>query len=552
MTPDAERLMGYCARVSNPANQDNPDVTKLLRSCIKRGHWSVFEMADMCIEIQTTRGISAQILRHRSFHFQEFCVTGDTLITTVMPANRLPNYIPISKLYERQKWKNYAGIRVRVFDEATGRFSVAPLREVFATGSKPVFEVELVDGKRISCTKEHRFLTQAGFRPLEEIVGLELVGDRATMSRVGFVATNGIPCYQDYQWMSNARSLKPLRSLSDIARNAGVTVHTIRKWLRIHELQYSRREVAEYSPIWNKGKFGYRTSLKHSAEHLAAIRAARSGSKSNWWRGGVAREDRQRIADWCQTIRKRMLCEANYQCRLCGDSKRLELDHMAPVYERPDLAYDVANLQVLCQRCHDLKHGLAGDPKRWRARGLGNTLVPRWTQIAKIRFLGMRETYDLEVDQGSHNYVANKIVVHNSQRYAPVQKIETVRPRRQDLKNRQSSHDDLPEETLAWFADAQQTHFGEAQALYEQALEKGIAKESARFLLPLAAGTTIYMKGSVRDWVHYINLRSDPGTQLEHREIALGCKAIFVEQLPILAEALGWLEPAVSPNGSNS
>ncbi|GAC1502397.1 MAG: hypothetical protein NVS1B14_07160 [Vulcanimicrobiaceae bacterium] len=398
MTPDAERLMGYCARVSNPANQDNPDVTKLLRSCIKRGHWSVFEMADMCIEIQTTRGISAQIIRHRSFHFQEFCVTGDTRITTIMPANRLPNYIPISKLYERQKWKNYAGIHVRVFDEATGRFSAAPLSEVFATGSKPVFEVELVDGKRVSCTKEHRFLTQTGFRPLEEIVGLELVGERAVMSRVGFVATNGMRC-------------------------------------------------------------------------------------------------------------------------------------------------DVANSQRLYER-HDRKRGLPGSPKGW--------LVPRWTQIAKIRFLGMHETYDLEVDHGSHNYVANKIVVHNSQRYAPVQKIETVQPRRQDLKNRQSSHDDLPEETLAWFADAQKTHFGEAQTLYEQALEKGIAKESARFLLPLAAGTTIYMKGSVRDWVHYINLRSDPGTQLEHREIALGCKAIFVEQFPILAEALGWLEPAVSPNGSNS
>ena len=71
-TNDGEKLMGYCARVSNPANQDNPDVAKLLAYCIKKGHWSVFEHAFMTVEIVTSRGIAPQILRHRSFTFQEF------------------------------------------------------------------------------------------------------------------------------------------------------------------------------------------------------------------------------------------------------------------------------------------------------------------------------------------------------------------------------------------------------------------------------------------------------------------------------------------------
>lgn len=139
-----------------------------------------------------------------------------------------------------------------------------------------------------------------------------------------------------------------------------------------------------------------------------------------------------------------------------------------------------------------------------------------------------------------------------STRYSVVQKIEQVNPRRQDLKNRQSSHDDLPPETLDWFSKAQESHFAQARKLYDEALEKGIAKESARFLLPMASGTTLYMKGTVRDWVHYIALRSDPGTQLEHREIALAAKEIFVEQLPIVAEALGWREPAATQNGTLS
>lgn len=71
-TPNADNVVGYCARVSNPANQDSPDVAGLLRYCAKHGHWSVFEMASMCLEIETTRDIARQILRHRSFSFQEF------------------------------------------------------------------------------------------------------------------------------------------------------------------------------------------------------------------------------------------------------------------------------------------------------------------------------------------------------------------------------------------------------------------------------------------------------------------------------------------------
>ena len=71
-TPEAEKLMGYVARVSNPKNQDNPKVSGLLGYCIKHGHWSVFEQAHMTLEIETTRGLAAQILRHRSFTYQEF------------------------------------------------------------------------------------------------------------------------------------------------------------------------------------------------------------------------------------------------------------------------------------------------------------------------------------------------------------------------------------------------------------------------------------------------------------------------------------------------
>lgn len=85
VTPDAEKLMAYCARVSNPKGQDREDYAKLLKYCIDHQHWSIFEQAFMTLEIETTRGIAAQILRHRSFTFQEFCMSGDTQVFFDLP-----------------------------------------------------------------------------------------------------------------------------------------------------------------------------------------------------------------------------------------------------------------------------------------------------------------------------------------------------------------------------------------------------------------------------------------------------------------------------------
>ncbi len=127
-----------------------------------------------------------------------------------------------------------------------------------------------------------------------------------------------------------------------------------------------------------------------------------------------------------------------------------------------------------------------------------------------------------------------------SQRYAAVTEYVKREPRRQDSKNRQNSIDDLSQSDKDWFNAAQDVGWTEAFRRYEEALKRGIAKECARALLPMASKTTLYMTGSVRSWIHYLNVRTDPSTQLEHRELALQAKAIFVEQLPIVAKALEW------------
>ena len=131
-----------------------------------------------------------------------------------------------------------------------------------------------------------------------------------------------------------------------------------------------------------------------------------------------------------------------------------------------------------------------------------------------------------------------------SQRYADSKllgKIDLPELRRQDDKNRQNSIDDLDVEAVEKLNKQMETLFSSAFSLYNQMLEVGVAKECARMVLPLCTPTRIYMTGSCRSWIHYINLRSAHGTQKEHMIIAEKCRSVFTEQFPAVSEALGWV-----------
>jgi len=126
-----------------------------------------------------------------------------------------------------------------------------------------------------------------------------------------------------------------------------------------------------------------------------------------------------------------------------------------------------------------------------------------------------------------------------SQRYSIAQDLEQVQLRKQAEKNRQSSTDEF---TDGFFLAKVREHLAKSVSLYSEAIEMGVAKESARLLLPLTTETTMYMSGTIRSWVHYIDLRSQEDTQKEHRDIAEGCRDIFVEHFPNISIALGWKE----------
>ena len=155
-------------------------------------------------------------------------------------------------------------------------------------------------------------------------------------------------------------------------------------------------------------------------------------------------------------------------------------------------------------------------------------------------------TLKIETNRG----IAAQILRHRSftfqefsQRYADSAQLGNIplpELRRQDFKNRQNSIPDLPNELKKRFNTKIAAHFKDASDLYEELLAEGIAKECARFVLPLATRTRIYMSGSCRSWIHYINLRSAHGTQEEHKNIAQNCKSIFKKSFPIVSQALNW------------
>ena len=157
-------------------------------------------------------------------------------------------------------------------------------------------------------------------------------------------------------------------------------------------------------------------------------------------------------------------------------------------------------------------------------------------------------TLEIETTRG----LAAQILRHRSftyqefsQRYADTKLLDDTIPlpqlRKQDTKNRQNSTDDLDEFLVQDFQLEMTKLFESSMKLYNKMLEQGVAKECARFVLPLATPTRLYMTGSCRSWIHYINLRSAHGTQKEHMDVVAKARSIFTEQFPSVSEALGWV-----------
>lgn len=519
---DLQDLVAYCARVSNPSNQLNTETTeKLLSYLAKHAHWSPFEMVSACVELTTTRDIARQLLRHRSMAFQEFCVSGDSLITTISNCGKTKK-VKIEDLYKRYKNSQYWNMSdnmVRVYDELTKSFIRSKILEVFDTGIKPVYEMTLENGKKIKSTKEHKFLTSSGnFVELNDL------------STNDFIACNGDKPYQNKEILleQKQKSIQTGTGLLGVAEYFGVSYHTIRKWLRFHNIQYTKSEVASYTTIWNKNlpasmqpNYGKPVS-DETREKMK--KSAVSGKDSNLYVHGY-RSWRKQVSDYWYKRKLELYTKFDKTCAITGkflEYSDVSIDHILPVSQHPDLAYDESNIRIIHKDEHTKKSVKES-----------SILVPKFSKILSIEYIGDEQTYDMEIDHTSHNYVANGIVTHNSQRYAnPVKELNfhLREARLQDTKNRQNSVETEDELLTAQWEAYQRKVINAATEAYNWAINNGIAKEQARVVLP--EGNTeskLYVNGTIRSFIHYIQVRSGNGTQKEHIELAVAIANVIAE-----------------------
>jgi thymidylate synthase (FAD) len=450
-------------------------------------------------------------------------------------------------------------MRLRVLNEGTGEFEIGHIDDIIDKGIQPVYRLTLADGKELTVTENHRLLTSEGWKTMREAVGLQGSGEEAGITRECSLMTNGVPVYQDYEWMKSRRLGG--KSVAQIADEAGCSYHTVRKWLARHDLRFSREERYQSRTPWNKGLTGYTTRLRVSEAHKAAIRAARSGARSNFWRGGASSE-RALIARWTTDQAPSVHQQYDYTCQACGvRGGKLHAHHIIPVWLEPSRAREIGNLISVCGSCHARIHrtqaselafakrfaskvGFAKDIGPVRRKGWKLTAHP--VAVVAISYLGLRQTYDLSVAGPWHNFVANGVVVHNSfnefsLRYAKATEDFYI-PAPEDVRTQvgkpgsysfEPVSDEVAETTRAELRQVYEA----AYAAYEKLVELGVARELARAALPVGAYTEFYWTVNARSLMNFLSLRNSETAQREIRRYAEACERFLAERMPVTYEA---------------
>ena len=454
-------------------------------------------------------------------------------------------------------------MRLRSLNEETNEFEPGRICDVVDSGRQPVYSITLADGKLLKATASHRLLTRDGWATLREAVGLTGDGPDAVATRECYLMVNGEPIHTKREWLARKRAEGA--SVADMAADAGCSYHTIRKWLKKHDLQF-RPEERTFRPgqtPWNKDKTGYKLNRRWTEDQKSAIRTARSGSKSNFWRGGVTTE-RASIGRWTTEHAAKVHHQYDYTCQVPGCGRRggkLHAHHIVPVWLDPSLARDVGNLISVCDECHRRIHRTQAAEMDFAASmatkigyAIEDVVVPQRkgvrlaahpVRIVSVEYAGVEQTYDLCVEGPWHNFVANGIVVHNSFNeesgryhklsddfYVPAPEAVRTQVGKPGSYSFESLADPLADETIDTFKRVYKDLFAE----YEGLIEKGVAKELARAILPFGIYTQFYWTLNARSLMNFLSLRNATAAQYEIRVYAEAVERLFAERMPITHE----------------
>lgn len=447
----------------------------------------------------------SQMVRHR-ISWQELCISGDSKITTSQGTRTIKE---LYEIQQRQKSK-YSDVKypsIKCYDEDKGLFVKAKIKEVFYTGKKEVLEAKIQFGSEgknriIKSTKDHKFLTKSGWKALEDIA----IGE--------YVAINGKPLYQDYDWLKLQKEtfLKKGIGMKGMAVELGINYNTLKAWIHKHNLHYTQKEASSTYTVWNKDIKGedshsYGRVLDNTAREKISKKLVKELGHT---KGG----HRSRYSSyWESDFRRTPLLEKfGYKCAKCDCKENLEVDHIKPCFSHPELAFDEDNVQILCKECH-------------REKSIEDAVLSKQTikfgMLISKDLVGIEDTYDMEIDHKSHNYIANKILVHNSRRYVSGSRVPFefyVSEKMKDVVTsnyfNQKIGDNIYRKELETEFDIEDL-INISLTFYKEALKQGVKPQEARRVIPQSAYTQIWGAFTPKQLDNYFKLRLDKHAQWE-------------------------------------
>jgi thymidylate synthase (FAD) len=457
---------------------------KFVKMLTKSGHHAMLEHAVASFRIITDRGISHEIVRHRIASYAQECVSGDTEVVAYRPLHtftRSQKKWSIQQLFNWQSDPKRKGrlklIRLRSVDK-NNRIVPGEIDEIISSGKKLLYKVTCKSGRVIKATGKHKFMTQTGFKCLEEL---------SVKTRV---YANGIPALDNEAWLRE-KYLKENNTLAEMAVLCGCCTTYVTKALRRFDINKPLSMRKNRQP--GRGKKGM-----FSQEQRQEISDRMKRENNPSWRGnnltksgGYARVNREITPDVCWG---------------CGTSNNVERHHIDENPSNPD----EGNILFLCQKCHKAFH-------------LGQGVLTVFLdEITSIEPIGHEPTFDIIMKTSPHNYVANGFVVHNSTRYCNYSK---------DKFNYECSFIQPPglsaKSSRLWKISCSNDEW-----VYMGMLKDGCTPELARSVLPTCLKTEIIITANLREFRHIITLRSSMAAHPQIRPIANKILEILMQYAP--------------------
>ena len=481
-----ERAGRVCYKSEGNIKADSAE--KFIRGIIRRGHESVIEHASVSFKIICDRGVTHELVRHR---LASYCVTGDTIIPSYVSKKRhSAKKRTIETIY---RWslnpKCHAALQhlvIRSFDEQT-RFVVPnKIKKVFFNGIKDVFEVMTESGRSLKCTDGHRFFTDEGWKTLGELKA----GD--------FIYVNGLSVLENEEWLRhNYLTLNKTRK--QLAEEIGCSESRLYK---------AFKKFGVTKPLSNKPnrRPGYGVKGMFSDEQRADISKRMLGENNHRYL-----QDRNDLSASGAYRESHMKFSSNAcECECCGVKENIEIHHV----DKNPRNNRKQNIKFLCSKCHHLWH---------RPYAVGAFK----DKIQSVNYIGREEVYDLEMDSPHHNYVANGIIVHNSQESSRFCDYSAGKFGGELTFIKPCFWSDDDENFQLWKATMAQL-----EKTYLAMRAAGARPEEARSILPNSLKTEIFVTMNLRELRHFLKLRTAKAAHPQMREVALKIYQILVEKLP--------------------